>query len=363
MAPSLLVVSNEPYHPSLGTTNRQRLARAAALDGWDVTYIETIGWGYRPSGTGDYGIEVSHSLNFMPFAAQPARGSFRGINQFLTSRKPGIRKPFQAVVTYDPFSRSLLQKLQPSRTVYDCVDAYEFQPQYAHPSNQDRLRSNEKSLALTVDICVSTSPELSALKAKEWGVHVHTLVGALERPQTRLELEGTESRLRNSPEQTALLVTALDGYKFDPLPVMSWIDSNPDWNITVAGREIHGGNSTIKEFLSHGRVNFVGSVKSEDVPELAKGASFGWVSLTNSPYSRYSFPLKTWDYMFAGLPVLAANAPSLEGIPGVTSFDSNVASHHSYYEKNLYRFLPSQLRAIAEANDATSRWNKLKELL
>ena len=48
MSKHLLMLSNEPYRPGFGSTNRQRTARAAARDGWRVRYVETVGFAPVP---------------------------------------------------------------------------------------------------------------------------------------------------------------------------------------------------------------------------------------------------------------------------------------------------------------------------
>src|SRR5690348_14294886 len=40
----VVMLSNEPYSSGFGSTNRQRLARAAVARGDSVTYVETVGW-------------------------------------------------------------------------------------------------------------------------------------------------------------------------------------------------------------------------------------------------------------------------------------------------------------------------------
>jgi len=63
------------------------------------------------------------------------------------------------------------------------------------------------------------------------------------------------------------------------------------------------------------RVKFVGFVPHRDIKEYLKEADVGVIPLTDNVTSRYfTSPLKLFEYMAAGLPIVASDLPTIREV-------------------------------------------------
>jgi teichuronic acid biosynthesis glycosyltransferase TuaH len=66
----------------------------------------------------------------------------------------------------------------------------------------------------------------------------------------------------------------------------------------------------VKELTSRSHVQYVGPVPADAVPSYLAAIDVGITPYRNSPFNRASFPLKTLEYLGAGLPVVSADLPT-----------------------------------------------------
>ncbi|MGW9402489.1 glycosyltransferase [Arthrobacter sp. NPDC055585] len=93
--------------------------------------------------------------------------------------------------------------------------------------------------------------------------------------------------------------------------------------------------------LTHTNVSWEGTIPPEHVPGRLGGAGAGITPYANTEFNRSSFPLKTLDYLSAGLPVVSTDLPAARwlGTGHVTREDSPAA------------FTAALQRVLAEAPD------------
>lgn len=294
-------------------------------------------------------MDVRHALNVMPRSAQPKNVTARSVNSTLTALSLR-RQKWDLVVAYDPFSGSLIRHLSYGKLVYDCVDAYDVQPQYSGVANSRAVRMAETELSQLADVRVATSAALARRRSIDWGAHVDFIEGAHELSQQNLPVRAMNAK----GLCRALYVGAFDAYKMDASPILEWLNANGGRTLVMAGRELAGADETIRQLVHHPRVQVEKPVNSEEMALLSARSDFGIISLAKNPYNIYSFPLKTWDYLMNGLPVLAANAPSISGIAGV--FPLQADAPHSIPQSE-------ELIHSAEAFHADRRFERILELL
>lgn len=66
----------------------------------------------------------------------------------------------------------------------------------------------------------------------------------------------------------------------------------------------------MEEFLASDGVQWVGQIPSEQIAEFLSHCRVGITPYANNEFNQASFPLKTLDYLAAGLPVISTNLPS-----------------------------------------------------
>ncbi|PTT17948.1 hypothetical protein DBR36_09855 [Microbacterium sp. HMWF026] len=292
-------------------------------------------------------MSILHARNLLPRAAQPRNRVFRQANQWLTS-KTLSDESWDLVISYDPFSAPLVARLRYKKLVYDCVDAYEYQPQYASLESSQMVKEAELEVAHMADVRIATSQTLARRRGIDWKQPVALLEGAHEMSATSISGRRNEGR-------RALYIGAFDSYKIDAAALIEWLSSDSDRRLVMAGRQLAGADETLRDLLRHDRVAVREPVSGDQIKHLCEEADFGIVALQRTPYNLYSFPLKTWDYMMNGVPVLASNAPALHGISGVFNIRDEYLAAAAVD--------PQELVAVAASHHVDERLRRLQELL
>jgi hypothetical protein len=333
------------------------MARAAARDNWAVTYIETLGWSPFPKTARVIDdTTVVRMRNIIPFAGKAMCRPSRAINWAATNMGK-LRKEINSsdiVLAFDPLWNGFMDSGN-TKLIYDCLDAYEFQPQYSRTMSAKALKKSELRIATAAHQLFTSSPLLSSKKASDWGrADVQTARGAIEPWANQAECEHRAKSLTGITKKRALFVSALDEYKIDLPSLARMARQNCDWEFVVYGQPVFGWSSNLNLFLSMPNVTYRGRASIAQVAADPIGYDLGIVCLSRSEYSRYSFPLKTWDYLSLGIPVFAINAPSLEGIDGVKSMsptgDARLADY-DFSRHNFRRYIET-----AFANTSEQRW-------
>lgn len=309
-------------------------------------------------------VQIVSAWNLLPWAAKAPSRTQRRLNALLTRHALGSNGA-DIVVAFDPLAADLAATLGDGlpALLYHCLDAYEFQPQFSRHRHQ--LIHEERKLARRVAVRAASASTLAIHKESQWNAGpVATLLGAFEawRPQFELDARIRSIGKTKTENRSALLVSALDPYKVDIALLDAIAEQSPRWTIHVVGATVFGSTPNLEHFLARPNVRHHGALGLRDIEQIAAGCSVGIIALSQTNYSRFSFPLKTWDYMALGLPVLAANAPALAGLPGV----------HQLLEPSLDQQeldVPSTTQRLdllefaCGPNSVDERWRELEDLL
>ncbi|MDI2033925.1 glycosyltransferase [Paenarthrobacter nitroguajacolicus] len=87
---------------------------------------------------------------------------------------------------------------------------------------------------------------------------------------------------------------------------------------------------SLDEFLSQPNVQWHGEVPPAEVARVLRMAAVGLTPYTSSEFNRSSFPLKTLEYLAAGLPVVSTDLPATRWID--SEFIKTAATSHDFVE-------------------------------
>lgn len=211
-------------------------------------------------------------------------GTFR-VARTLT--RAGIEPRFDAVLIDQPLLwDDSVRRLAP-RLVYRPTDLY---PDGTKADLQARIVAD-------ADGVVATSTEV--LRA----------LGALSAPS--LVLTNGVDAARFAPDEgatararRAVYVGALDA-RFDWPRVVAWANEHPDVTFAIAGPA-----ATPPTMLPH-NIEVLGPVPYADLPALLHGARVGLLPLSDDPLNTGRSPMKLYEYLAAGLAVVARGTPVL----------------------------------------------------
>jgi hypothetical protein len=334
---NVVLLANMPWKHD-GETNRQSWARAllATMPNVDVTYVETIGWQPLPrrprpvlqsaSGT----VRVQRAWNLLPWAGRPANRRRRTVNIWLTCallRAWALLRHrtvhVDLVTIFDPLAADAVGRLSAGRVIYDCLDFYGEQPQFRDPKQRNALAAAETRLAHAVDSLWASSRPI-AEHLETLGRAAHFAPGALMRPNWAPIARGDRQL---SPPRAArgIYVGALDPYKVDIDVFWRLLRCDFEVYLVIIGGFQHSDREAYEsyaELAAHPRVRCPGTVLREGLEPWLSEADFGIVAMTPGSYSDGSFPLKYWDYQWAGLPTLTVHCPALAHQPGVVACET-----------------------------------------
>jgi glycosyltransferase involved in cell wall biosynthesis len=91
-----------------------------------------------------------------------------------------------------------------------------------------------------------------------------------------------------------------------------------DWTIALVGPVGLGDPETnVGSLEAEPNVHLLGVRRHEELPALLRGAAVGLIPYCQNALTASIFPMKVYEYLAAGLPVVATPLPSLADIEGV----------------------------------------------
>ena len=329
MADVILLATADWDHPLW--TNKQHVAVSLADAGHRVLYIDSLG----VRGARSDRVDRGRILRRLRRALWPLRrvrsrvwvlsplvlpGRVSGVagrlNRwslnlalFWADLRLDLRTPL--LWTFNPNTRFYLKLGRFQATIYHCVDRIQAQPGMPAAS----LESAERDLCGAVNAVFTTSPKLQqALAPLNAGTHffgnvadaVHfgsALSGALPRPLDLPLIEGP----------CLMFIGAIDAYKLDLEMLEALVATTQDWTYVLIGPVGETDPSTnIARLLLHSNVLWLGPKPYADLPAYLACADAALLPLQLNDYTRHMDPMKFFEYLAAGCPVVATAIPSLQ---------------------------------------------------
>jgi glycosyltransferase involved in cell wall biosynthesis len=136
-----------------------------------------------------------------------------------------------------------------------------------------------------------------------------------------------------------------------------WVDTqllrfvaarHPDWHIVLAGRSAVAAD----EFDQYPNIHLLGERPYEDLPSLCRYASVGIIPFVDSDLTAACNPLKLYEYLAAGLPVVSTDIPEVrrfeETVYIGTSHDSFVSACEKALEVDRSVYSPKASELVRE---------------
>jgi glycosyltransferase involved in cell wall biosynthesis len=311
-------------------TNKQHIAARLGARGFRVLYVESIGFRQPGLNTmdlariwrrvrGAVGIsQVLRNVSVLPPLTIPARHHLRWADR-LTSwqirsrielwlRRVGSSRPI--VWTYHPYMVRIAKALDPVALVYHCVDNIRAVPG-VDSAAFDRA---EHELLFNADLIFATSPILrdhcAAIAPSR--THYFGNVADIKYFATARQLGPIPADLAAIPRPRLAYVGVLSDFKIDLDLVEYTVRQRPDWHVVFIGDEREGQNSSgIACLKTLPNVHFLGWRPYAQLPNYLRGIDVALLPQRINEYTRAMFPMKYFEYLAAGLPVVATLLPAL----------------------------------------------------
>ena len=312
-------------------TNKQHVACQLAARGHRVFYIDSLGL-RRPSASAQDFARMAKRLRRALAAPRPVRenlwvwspvvvplqqhAAIRTFNRRALSaalgvrlRRLGMQRPL--LWTYNPMTTRLLDRRAFDGIVYHCVDDIAAQP--GMPAHA--LETAEQELLRAADIVFATSPRLAETR-RRWNPNTHFLPNVADFDHfARALLPDTTvpDDLARIPAPRLGFVGAISAYKVDFDLLRHVARARPDWNIVLIGKVGEGDPWTDATRL-HGLQNLhcLGPRPYADLPAYLKGFDVALLPCTRNHYTASMFPMKFFEYLAAGRPVVSVELAALQ---------------------------------------------------
>ena len=366
-------------------TNKHHLMRRFAARGARVLYVETLGTRAPNLASGTDALRILRRLRrgMRPprragrrlWTASPLvrpRWNTRAdvfLNRMLFRRQLGRaldRFPRSIAWIYSPYAVHLLPLLDAALVVYHAVDDLSAVP----GADRAALREAEAQLMARADLVLCTVRPLLE-KAKRIGADAHLLPnvadfkhfsrGEERSPSTRL------SHVRSLPHPRVLFSGNLTPHKVDFALLDYLAAERPRWQFILVGPPWEGAAPPpeLGSLRRRPNVHFTGHVPYEELPPYLHAADALLIPYVLNDATRAVSPLKLFEYLSTGRPVVSAPLPSVLPYRGAIRVADSREQWLAELEEALRdtHEMELQRRALARRHTWTRRMAEIEGLL
>ena len=315
---------DEPYW-----TNKQHTARVLAQSGWRVLYVESVGLRAPKVASGRDWKRIWRRLwqglrtNFIAPRLRapnvwvlsplmiPAKHHWPLVNGFNQSllrwsigrfvRRHAFDRPI--IWSYHPFMLHAVRDLDCRALAYHCVDDLAAIPGVDVPA----FNRAEQDLLVRCDAVFTTSVALRD-KCVRFNRNSHYFANVVDSVHFGRAMESAllPPEVAAIPGPRLVYHGVLSDFKVDFALVFSAAKARPDWQWIFIGEEREGQRSELAAQLKRlPNVHFLGYRHYEALPDFLRGMDVGLLPTLLNDYTRSMFPMKYFEYLAAGLPVVS----------------------------------------------------------
>lgn len=365
-------------------TNKQHVAVQLAKLGHRVFYIESQGL-RAPTATGR---DLSRIVKRLKRGMRPPRqvrdniwvwspivipfqgsAAIRRINRQLlraglrlwTSR---LKHRRELIWTYSPLTTRFYDLEAPKGVVYHAVDAIDAQPGMPAAT----IREAEAELAGHADLVFTTAHEIQArLSRLNPNTHYFSNVADWDHfSQARVPGPALPEDLAAIPAPRIIFVGAISAYKLDTALVARLAELEPGWSFVLIGDVGEGDPRTsVPELYERPNIHLIGPRAYDRLPQYLAGAAAAIIPAVHNKYTVSMFPMKFFEYLAAGVPVIATKLPALRDYAHVAAFSDEAEGFRDRLAEAIAGDAPPLEQRLAAAKEQTyeTRTRKMMALV
>ena len=329
MAHIVMISTADWDHPLW--TNKQHVACALSDQGHSVLYVESLGL----RGATSSGKDWFRILRRIKKALLPPQNVYKNIWVFSPLVIPGASNfilisinrillalgirislilldlRYEWLWTYYPLTARILNLKRFYKTIYHAVDAIQEQPRMP----RSLILNEERTLCRQVDHVFVTSPQIERdLKIYSKRIKYYPNCCDYNHFSKALTIKERDFPVELSTIDSPIIgfIGAISNYKLDFSLINKLAGLHPEWNFVFIGPTCEGEDNTDISLLSNlNNIYLLGYRDYEHLPFYCAAFDIGWLPLKINSYTQSMFPMKFFEYLAAGLPVIATAIDSL----------------------------------------------------
>jgi glycosyltransferase involved in cell wall biosynthesis len=382
---SIICLSPQDWRAAL-PTNRQQVMLRAARRGHEVLFVETGYFLGRHLWALLRGRE-RRSLGRRLFSTEEVRPSLRlrkahnllpwgstyrlpkAVNSAVTARSlhrlaRGMPQPVVLWI-YDPGAAGMVGRCGEAFALYDCVDDYAEQTisgrKRAMIASCDRLAAHSSRLVFT------TSTEMYERQRRlNPRTHLVPNAGDYEHFAAAGDRAFAASEVRDLPRPVLGFAGNFLASKVDFGLLESAARALPEATVLLIGPAVHDTASALDRLDRLPNVRWLGPRPYSELPRYVAAFDVGLIPYVSNAYTRSCFPLKLYEYLAAGKPVVATGLPELAQMEPDVVLVEEAMDFVAEVRKALDRDAEadrSRRRQLASRNSWEAKTERLLELV
>lgn len=218
------------------------------------------------------------------------------------------------VWVYHPGFGAEVMRLPHKLVVYDCVDEYRAFPEFRGRGSW--VAERERQLCRGADLVFTTSRALYDAKRplNPSATHLVHNVGDAEHFKTALLAETrVPDEIRDLPKPIIGFVGAVSDYKLNADWVLHLAQTRPEWSIVLVGPTgVADPGTDTRKLDKQPNVHLLGKRDYGVLPGYLKGFDVAVIPYRLNDYTRAVFPIKFFEFLASGTPVVISRLPALE---------------------------------------------------
>jgi len=336
-------------------TNKQHIASQLAERGHRVLYVETVGLRKPGLNRTDAARIVVRLQNGLSAAATVRKNVWRlspltipfGHRSSLITRlnsrhlKKRIARWMAAngvvapmVWTYHPYVQGVADFVGASKLIYHCADNLGAIPGIDVRS----FDAAERKLLASADVIFTTSRTLQERCSTIAGTRAHYFGNVAD-----VAHFGGARRVRELPPELGRIprprlgyLGALSDFKLDFNLLESIAERRPDWQLVLIGDEREGqADANLARLAARDNVHVLGWRPYIQLPNYMAGLDVGLLPQLINDYTQAMFPMKFFEYIAAGLPVVSTPLDAIKEFSPLYRVGVDATSFIGEIEANL----------------------------
>ena len=234
------------------------------------------------------------------------------------ARRLGMRRPI--LWGYVPQAEALLEALDPELVVYHCVDDIAAQERIDTAS----FSAAEERFARRADLVLASAPAL-ARRLRRFSDRVIDAPNVADTELFAHALDPSppavaDAAMAGLARPTIVFTGAIVSIKLDFELLVELARLRPRLSFALVGPVGPGDPHTdVSPLRAEPNVHLLGPRAYAELPSVLRAADVGLIPYARNQLTESIFPMKVYEYLAAGLPVIATPLPALAGIEGVSS--------------------------------------------